>query len=316
MHDSGLRGLETIMSRKENVTGEVFDVRQTHGILWRPENRIEQSSDQLGWSSIYVSQQYEQPFDDTYQPVKDHLVILHLDGPVRVERRLRGRLDHMLIPPGGIFAMPGGMDFWVRLLEPLHSIHFYVRDEVLREVAAEFWSGDPAKIQLLPLFGEVDPVVDGIARAANHAVTAGGGASQLLADYLARALSARLIARSVGTMVGPAERHMLEPMQRQRLHDFVAEHLAHPIGLADLADAAGLSPSRLARGFKRDTGMTPYHYVLLARVQLAKKLLRTTTQPIAEIALACGFSHQEHLTRMFKREVGTTPAAYRRTTRN
>jgi len=305
-----------MMRRKEHVTGEVFDVRQTHGILWRPENRIEQSSNQLGWSSIYVSQQYEQPFDDTYQPVKDHLVILHLDGPVRVERRLRGTLERMLIPPGGIFAMPGGTDFWVRLLEPLHSIHFYVRDEILREVAAEFWVGDPAKIQLLPHFGDVDPVVDSIARAANHAVSAGGAASQLLADYLARALAARLIARSTGTMAEPPAHNTLGPVQQQRLRDFVGAHLAHPIGLADLAGAAGLSPSRLARGFKRDTGMTPYHYVLLERVELAKRLLRTTALPIAEVALTCGFSHQEHLTRMFGREVGTTPAAYRRAARN
>lgn len=302
--------------RKENVPAKVFDVRQTHGILWRQGNRIEQSSDQLGWSSIYVSQQYEQPFDDNYQPVDDHLVILHLDGPVPVERRLRGTLERMLIPAGGIFAMPGGTDFWVRLLEPLHSIHFYVRDAILREVAAEFWAGDPANIQLLPVFGEVDPVVDSIARAANHAVTGGGAASQLLADYLARALAARLITRSMGIMARPPERKMLGRVQRQRLQDFVAAHLAHPIGLADLAGAAGISPSRLARGFKRDTGMTPYHYVLLARVRLAKRLLRSTALPIAEIALTCGFSHQEHLTRMFGREVGTTPAAYRRAGQN
>ena len=68
------------------MTRRVFDVRQTHGILWRPENRIEQSSDRLGWSSIYVSQQYEQPFDDSYEPVKDHLVILHLDGGTAAAR--------------------------------------------------------------------------------------------------------------------------------------------------------------------------------------------------------------------------------------
>ena len=298
------------------MTRRVFDVRQTHGILWRPENRIEQSSDRLGWSSIYVSQQYEQPFDDSYEPVKDHLVILHLDGPVPVERRLHGTMELMLIPPGGVFSMPGVTDFWVRLLEPLHSIHFYVRDEILREVAAEFWPGDPAKIELTPFFGDIDPVVENIARAANHAVSAGDGTSQLLADYLARALAVRLIAHSPGMMAGSAARGMLEPVQRQRLRDFVAAHLAHPIGLADLAAAAGISPSRLARGFKRDTGMTPYQYVLSARVHLAKKLLHTSTRPIAEIALACGFSHQEHLTRMFGREVGTTPAAYRRNGRN
>jgi AraC family transcriptional regulator len=41
-------------------------------------------------------------------------------------------------------------------------------------------------------------------------------------------------------------------------------------------------------------------------------LLRTGTEPIADIAVRCGFSHQEHLTRVLRSHLGTTPAALRR----
>jgi AraC family transcriptional regulator len=48
------------------------------------------------------------------------------------------------------------------------------------------------------------------------------------------------------------------------------------------------------------------------RVDAACDLLRDTVVPIAEVALRCGFSHQEHLTRVLKAHVRTTPAAIRR----
>jgi AraC family transcriptional regulator len=85
--------------------------------------------------------------------------------------------------------------------------------------------------------------------------------------------------------------------------------------LADLAAIAGTSQTAFARGFKRATGTSPYRYLMQQRIAQATRLLTNTQTPIAEVALACGFSHQEHLTRLFHRETGTTPAAYRRRAR-
>jgi AraC family transcriptional regulator len=296
-----------------------FQMRQTHGILWRPEHRLERASDRLGWTSLYVSQQREGAYQDHFNGVEDHLVILHLDGPVAVERRLGGRPTRSLVGPGGLFVMPGGHDFWVHLTQPLASLHLYVRDRILREVAGELYPGDPDGRAVAPGLGETDPVIESLARAAGHAIAEDDAGSNLLADHIARALSARLLARGIGPPhagAGDPGSGTLGPALRRRLHEFVDTHLAYPIGLADLAAAAGLTPTRLARGFKREMGTTPYHYVLLARIARARHLLRTTGLPIADIAAGCGFSHQEHLTRIFRREQGTTPAAYRRLARS
>jgi AraC family transcriptional regulator len=293
------------------IAAETFDVHQTHGILRRPEHRIDRASDRMGWKSLYVSRQWEQPYEDSYAAVPDHLIILHLDGPVEVERQLgRARLKRRVVP-GGQFILPGGVDFWVRLCRPLTSVHLYIRDTLLREVAAEIFAGDPAHAEILPCLGELDPVIEDLARAANHAMASADGSSHLMADYLSRALAARLLTRSQTPSQGTTT-PTLTQTQQARVQDYIRAHLAHPIGLADLAAIAGTSQTAFARGFKRSLGTSPYRYLMQERIAQATRLLTNTQTPIAEIALACGFSHQEHLTRLFHRETGTTPAAYRR----
>src|SRR5690606_30391219 len=94
--------------------------------------------------------------------------------------------------------------------------------------------------------------------------------------------------------------------------DFMRANLDRSIDLAAIAGAARLSPSHFARQFRATVGMTPHQYLLQLRVGHAMRLLTETVWPVAEIAFACGFSHQEHLTRLFKRACGTTPAAYRK----
>lgn len=82
------------------------------------------------------------------------------------------------------------------------------------------------------------------------------------------------------------------------------------ITVGDLARASGLSRFQLIRRFRNLLQMTPHAYLTQLRVRRAKELLRTGL-PIVEVALACGFSDQSHLTRVFRRWVGVTPAGFR-----
>jgi AraC family transcriptional regulator len=84
------------------------------------------------------------------------------------------------------------------------------------------------------------------------------------------------------------------------------------IRVEDVAEAAHTSVGHLTREFRVHFGMPPHRYLIRLRVDRARKLLASTDLPIAVIAYECGFAHQEHLTRHFKRELDATPAAYRR----
>jgi AraC family transcriptional regulator len=78
-----------------------------------------------------------------------------------------------------------------------------------------------------------------------------------------------------------------------------------------MADEIELSPFYLTRVFKAAIGTSPHQYVLERRVSRARQLLRDTAWPIAEVAVAVGFSSQSHLSTWFRRIVGVSPAAYR-----
>ena len=104
----------------------------------------------------------------------------------------------------------------------------------------------------------------------------------------------------------------LAPWQVNRVVAHVEANLACAIQAKDLAALVNLSTSHFFRGFKASTGMTPFEYVAQRRVELARKLMHTTSDPLSHIAVQCGLCDQSHLCRLFRRLVGQSPHAWRR----
>ena len=104
----------------------------------------------------------------------------------------------------------------------------------------------------------------------------------------------------------------LAPWQVNRVVAHVEANLACAIQAKDLSALVNLSTSHFFRGFKASTGMTPFEYVAQRRVELARKLMRTTSDPLSQIAVQCGLCDQSHLCRLFRRLVGQSPHAWRR----
>ncbi len=82
-----------------------------------------------------------------------------------------------------------------------------------------------------------------------------------------------------------------------------------------MARTAGVSVSRLHALFRDEHDTTPHDWLLRCRLQRACDWLAGSERPVAEIALAAGFSEQSALTRAMRRLLATTPAAYRRAQR-
>ncbi len=294
-------------------SARAFTVSETHGILLRPEHRIIAASDQRGWKSLYASTQREAPYEAAYAGVPDHLVILHLDGPVTVSRVLGKSSASRVIPPGGLFMLPGGLDFGVRLGGDLSTVHLYVRQAIVEEVAAELSSADSGRIELIPRLGVKDPLIERLALEVRDALSDPDPTAPIYIDYLTRAVAARLIrAHSTRSMPRSEVRPgALTRIQLNRAIDYMEENLDKPLALVDVARAVGLSGTHFARRFKQSTGNAPHQYLMRCRVERARRLLVETDNAIAQIAFACGFAHQEHLTRVFRRLSGETPARFR-----
>jgi AraC family transcriptional regulator len=88
-------------------------------------------------------------------------------------------------------------------------------------------------------------------------------------------------------------------------------HLAENIGLQDMATVAGLGQHHFSTLFGQSMGRSPYRYVVNQRIERAKRQLRQKDAAIIDVALACGFADQSHLTKHFRKLVGMTPSAFR-----
>jgi AraC family transcriptional regulator, arabinose operon regulatory protein len=78
-----------------------------------------------------------------------------------------------------------------------------------------------------------------------------------------------------------------------------------------LAVTAGLSPSRLRHLFKAERGISLREYTRGLRLQMACRLLETTSLSVKEIAGAVGYSQSPPFVRRFAKAFGTTPRSYR-----
>jgi transcriptional regulator GlxA family with amidase domain len=93
---------------------------------------------------------------------------------------------------------------------------------------------------------------------------------------------------------------------------WIADNLDRDLSAEVLASRMCLSERHFARVFKQETGASPAGYVEAARVEVARRLLETTDSPLEQVAAESGLGSAETLHRAFRRQLATTPAAYRR----
>jgi len=128
------------------------------------------------------------------------------------------------------------------------------------------------------------------------------------------------LARCCGIAGQPGTRRQtgarLAPWQVRAARELLLSHYAEPINIAFIARRCGVSPGHFIAAFAASMCMTPYQWLIALRIRRAKELLATTALPLAEVAVACGFYDQSHLTRTFVRAVGDPPGRWRRANRS
>ncbi len=103
----------------------------------------------------------------------------------------------------------------------------------------------------------------------------------------------------------PTARHLL------RARDLADARYFEPLGVDDLASAAGLSRAHFSREFRRAFGEPPHAYLLTRRLERAAALLRTTDRSVADVCFSVGLQSVGSFTTSFTRTYGVSPTAYR-----
>lgn len=160
--------------------------------------------------------------------------------------------------------------------------------------------------------GSQDLVLYHLAQAILPALHDPAAANQLFIDHVLLAMCAHSIARygRIATVSGKFTT-TLTPLQERLAKELIASNLGNDLSVERIAQECSLSRSHFSRAFKQATGVAPHTWLLQMRVEKAKELLLAPGMSLVNIAQACGFADQPHLTRVFTRLVGTTPSAWR-----
>jgi AraC family transcriptional regulator len=196
---------------------------------------------------------------------------------------------------------------------PFHSIHFQLPRRLLDALADESGSRRMADLNYAPGVGIDDPVFKHLAMALRPAFAHPVQASRLFVDAIAVAVAAHIM--TTYGQLRDRDQHRsggLAPWQTRRVSECIDARLDGNITIAELAAECGLSRSYFTQAFRKSMGITPHRWLMQRRVEKAKSLLREADKPAAEIALACGFASQSHLTRVFRAVEGCPPADWRR----
>ncbi len=271
------------------------------------------SSEGVGWRDVTVRAFHEPPeLEGWSEPIRpDVSLVLMARGAMLMEyKTTQGSWRGRPIRQGDLFLRPANRASsevrWRSLSpEPMQTVHVQIHSD-------QFVSMDACS-NLMGHFGFRDALMTQIIlslwRELEQPTPAGNlyaqSAAQLLALHLMRHYTAPQLADNVAS-------NGLSGAQIQQITHYIRAHIHQKLPLPLLAKQVDFSPHHFARLFRQATGDSPHQFVLRQRISHAKHLLNTTDLPLAHIAADSGFANQSHLTHIFKRFVGLTPAAYRK----
>lgn len=141
---------------------------------------------------------------------------------------------------------------------------------------------------------------------------AGGAALEARdARALERAKLALERCLSEGPWVGKVDDFRARESSVLRVAEAWRRDLARDWDLRAGAREAGLSYTRFRERFTKELGRSPHAHLTQLRMELARRWLSATREPIKAIALHCGYSSSEPFIRAFTKAHGTTPARWR-----
>jgi len=269
------------------------------------------SSRARGWNGLTLELHSFHDLDTVVQ-APDHVIAVHLAGPVALHRERAARSQSRTMSPGDITITPVGPPVHWRQSGLSLSVLLRLSPEYVRTVAGDECALAPDRFDIQDTFVARDPHIDNLGRLLLAGLELEGTDSHLYVDTLTCDLAIHLLRGYTTASDAPAwSKARLSPHKLRRAIQYIDENLRNQLTLSSIANAVTLSPGHFAHAFRQATGVAPHRYVLERRVERAKELLRDSDMPITEIADRVGCSSHSHFSVLFHRVTGLTPRQFR-----
>lgn len=264
------------------------------------------SSSSTLWSGISLEQHYYLPGETLEHTLKCFAICINLGQTFQVERIIDRHLQTGLMFTGAVGLCPMHTSQALRWHRDINILSLHLEPQLLTCNAVELLDTD--QFDLLPHLITQDALIHQIGVGLKAQLQTNGSNSRLYAESAATFLAVHLLQNYSTRKYSIREYAGGLPLpQLKQAVDYIQAHLKQEISLNAIAHHLGISRYYFCRLFKQSTGLSPHQYVIQQRVERAKQLLLQGEMSIADVAQACGFSHQSHLTRHFKRLTGVTP---------
>jgi AraC family transcriptional regulator len=294
--------MESAIRLRDASTGSVYPTATGASVVL--------SSSRRSWRSPLIFEVHEmRPQEYEEHVVVGHQLMLNLGSPVRLGWLEGNRRHEQTLPKGGLCIQSNGDANAPRWRDVMTfataAIPVSMLDNLLQE------QGPSATATLFPKRHCVHaPVVHDYARslARELASPTEPHYSETLCDSLVlHLLQSQAVVRNKAVRLPKGK---LAASQLRAAVELVHAELGSNLSLADMARAAGYSSFQFARMFKATTGSAPHQFVLKMRIERACRLLRQPGTTLAQTALLTGFYDQPHLTNVFRKALGVTPAEF------
>lgn len=267
------------------------------------------TSEPLDWPGLRVERHQLGAMELPAHYHEHHLLLLHQpEVPVTTRRQQGSRVDEGVFRRGDVGLYPGGEYGPVAWNGPTDTIHLYLDNQHLEELARR--GLDLAGFELQERFRFEDGLLNQLGQQLLGAIGTPSALGRLYTESLISTLSYHLITHYARYEPRVAAGPRLPGPVLARLEAYLEAHAEDAITLEILAGLANLSVFHFTRRFKLTMGLTPYQYVLTWKIRRAQQLLRAGQLPVAAVGDALGFASPDHFAAAFKRVVGQTPRAF------
>ena len=282
--------------------------------VWVPGETTVDSAP-LGWEGVRVRGYRYTALDVPIPGMRDYIIVAYKHGTTLMNRRSTGDWRNEHVGPGCISLLTHATESHWRWGEDIEVTHLYLSPGTMAQAAAEAHDRHINKVELRDVLRVDDPVLVGIAISLAQEAREAGLGGRLYAEALRNHACVHILRRYANVIFRePSRSGGLSHTQCRLLNQYFDENLDRNISLAELAGVVQLSEFHFARKFRNEFGCPPHAYVMRKRIERAKAQLARGNLPLKVIAANCGFSDQSHMTRLFRRLLGVTPAEYRNAT--